>query len=194
MMTAVSSATSRLAPAVSAAVERRRDTRWALAAAAVVVMGGVALAFIHYLGGTDGDPEGWYAAVGFAAPLLGAGVLAAVGALVDAPWLWWAAGVAIVPCSIVSIVMFPLLVPAIVLIVLGLRNSDGHVRERSGVVFAVALIAAFGGVVFHQDPVTWEGGSTSNIVTTTEATMSVVVTVCVVAWGWALAAAPLRRK
>ncbi len=192
-MTKVTSATSHQAPVANTAAERARDARWDLLAAGFVLIGGLAMVLIHYFGGTEGDPEGWFAAVGFAAPILGAGALAAVGSLVDAPWLWWAAGFALVPCAIVSFVMFPLLAPAIALIVLGLRNRDGDMRERWGVVFVVALIASFGFVVFHEDPATWAGGSNSNIVTTTEATISVVVAVCVVVVGWAIAAAPPRR-
>ena len=192
-MTTVTTATSHLAPDANAAAQRTRDARWALFAAGCVLIGGLALVFIHFLGGTEGDPEGWFAAVGIAAPFLGAGALAAVGSFVDAPWLWWAAGFALVPCSIVSVVLFPMLAPAIALIVLGLRDRDGDPREWWGVVLVAALIGSFGFVVFHQDPVTWAGGGSSNIVTTTEATISVVVVVCVVVVGWAIAAAPPRR-
>ncbi len=99
---------------------------------------------------------------------------------------------ALVVCSVVSIVLFPLLVPAIALIVLGLRNSGGRPGELWGVVLAVALVATFAVVVFHQDPVTWDGGSSSNIVTTAEATLSIAVAICVLGAGWALATVTAR--
>ncbi|MDH3731284.1 MAG: hypothetical protein OES13_09205, partial [Acidimicrobiia bacterium] len=118
--------------------------------------------FIHYLGGRphgNSDRGGWFASIGFAVPFVAAGALAVLGALLNAPWHWWAAGIAVVVCSIVSIVMFPLLIPGIALIVLGSRTCSSRELNLCGGMFATALIAAFATLVFHQDPASWDGGS-----------------------------------
>lgn len=164
----------------SDASQRTGGRPWPLISGAGVAAAGVALAFVRYLGSgphDNGNPEGWLASIGFAAPLIAAGLLAVVGALMDVASYWRAAGVVICTCSVVSIIMFPLLVPGLALIVIGGRPPPRVVTHTCGVAFAAALIGAFMIVVLHQDPATWAGGSSSNIVTTGEATMSVVVAV-----------------
>ncbi len=85
-------------------------------ASVAVILGGIALVIGHYYGGSPGDPEGWFEAFGFAAPFLGAGFLALVGTLCGRPALVLAAGVALIPTSLLSIVLIPLLLPATLLI------------------------------------------------------------------------------
>ncbi len=150
-------------------------------ASAAVIVGGSGLVFVHYYAGSPGDPEGWFAALGFAAPFIGVGALALAGTLRRRPALAFAAGVALVPMSVLSIVLIPLLIPAALLIVRaaveGFRAQDLLVPGllASGLVVVLAIL------VFHQDPVSWstpEGsGGASNIVTTTEATIAIVSTV-----------------
>jgi len=173
---------------------RERAARRALIAGIVVVLGGVGLMFVHFYGGTPDDPEGWFASVGFGAPIVAGGLLAVVGAGLDAPWQWWAAGIAIAPCALVSIVMIPLVIPAVVLLAAGFTEPSPVSRNVVGGVLAGALVASFAVIVFHQDPVTWSGGSSSNIVTTTEATLSVGVGVCVLAVAWAVGSTDKRRR
>ena len=73
--------------------------------------------FVHYYGGLPGEPEGWSAALGFAAPFIGAGFLALVGTRLGRPALVFSAGVALIPMSALSIVLIPLLIPAVVFVV-----------------------------------------------------------------------------
>lgn len=145
---------------------------------------GVGLVFVHYYGGSCGDPEGWFSALGFAAPFLGLGTLALVGTLQQRPALVLAAGYVLMPMALVSFVLIPLLIPAIVLTV---RSSAQQFRMGDLVLpglLALCLLAVFGVLVLHQDPVTWStpdgGGSSGNIVTTTEATTAIATSVTVV--------------
>ncbi len=138
---------------------------------------------VHYFGGSDGDPEGWYAAMGFAAPFVGAGGLAIIGARLERPCLCVAGGVALAVMSVVSFVMLPLLVAAGFMFA-AIRNP----RAARGscwipAALAVGLVASFALIVFHQDPASWStatgGGSSSNIVTATEASIGLAVTIAV---------------
>jgi hypothetical protein len=145
---------------------------------------GFALMAVHYLAGSDGDPEGWYSAAGFAAPFVGAGCLALVGDRFATPLLCVAGGVALAVMSVVSIIVVPLIVPAGFMIA-AIRNAS--IRGGDLVVPAVlaaGLVTTFAMLVFHEDPVTWSssdgGGSSSNIVTSTEASISVIVVTIVV--------------
>lgn len=151
---------------------------WATVGAGVVLMA------VHYFAGADGDPEGWYSAAGFAAPFVGAGCLALIGDRFATPLLCVAGGVALAVMCVVSIIVVPLIVPAGFMIA-SIRNAS--IRGDAVIVsavFAAGLVTAFAMLVFHQDPVTWStpdgSGSSSNIVTTTEASISLIVVTVVV--------------
>ena len=150
----------------------------------VTIAAGLGLMAVHNFGGSDGDPEGWFSAIGFGAPVVGAGALALVGAYFKEPALCGAGGVALGIISVVSIIMIPLLVPAGFMIASMRTTSDRLPALAVPTILAVALIAAFGYLVFHQDPASWTtadgSGFSSNIVTGTEAAISVIVSAAVV--------------
>lgn len=80
---------------------------------------------------------------------------------------------------VVSIIMVPLVVPAGFMIA-AVRNAS--IRGDAVIVsavFAVGLVTAFAMLVFLQNPVTWStpdgGGSSSIIVTSTNASVSLIV-------------------
>ena len=155
-----------------------------IAAAVAVVLGGVALVFVHYYGGSAGDPEGWFAALGFAAPFIGAGLVALAGTLRSRPALMLAAGAALIPMSVLSIVLMPLILPAVVLIVRSIQERFEPQDLAMPAVLAFGLVVVLAIVVFHQDPVTWStpdgGGSSSDIVTSLEAAIAISVTAAAV--------------
>lgn len=154
-----------------------------IAASVAVVLGGVALTFIHYYGGSPGSPEGKFAALGFASPFIGAGLLAMVGALRGRPALMFAAGAALIPMSVLSIVLIPLILPAVWLIARSTRERFDTGDLATPAILASSLVAVLAFVVFHQDPVTWStpegGGSSSDIVTTLEAAIAILATAAV---------------
>ncbi len=149
----------------------------AKAASIAIGAGGIALVFVHYYAGSPGSPDGWLSAVGFAAPFIGAGLIALIGTIRRQAALMLAAGAAVVPMSLLSIVLIPLLIPAVALIVqatkIGLRPSSLLIPGLLG----AGLIGALALLVFHQDPAQWStpegGGGSSNIVTTTEAVIAI---------------------
>ena len=155
-----------------------------IAASVAVVLGGVALTFIHYYGGSPGSPEGKFAALGFASPFIGAGLLAMVGALRGRPALMFAAGAALIPMSVLSIVLMPLIIPAVLLIVRSTRERFEPQDLAMPAVLASGLVVALAIVVFHQDPATWStpygGGGSSNIVTSLEAAIAISTSAVVV--------------
>ncbi len=155
-----------------------------IAASAAIVLGGVAVAFIHYYGGSPGSPEGRFAALGFASPFIGAGLLALVGTRREHPALLLAAGVALIPMSVLSIVLIPLIIPAVLLIVHALQKQFDPRDLAVPALLALSLVTALAVLVFHQDPATWStpegGGGSSDIVTTSEAALAISATVAVV--------------
>ncbi len=164
-------------------------------ASLAVVLGGVALVFFKYYAGSPGDPEGWFAALGFAAPFIGAGLLALVGTLRGHPALVLAAGVALIPMSILSIVLMPLLIPAVLLMVHAVQARFDPQDLAVPAILACGLVIVLAVLVFHQDPVTWStpygGGSSSNIVTTSEAAIAISATVAAV---FIAAVRPARQR
>jgi hypothetical protein len=159
-------------------------TRAATIAGGATVAAAFALMVVHYLGGDSGDPEGWFSAVGFGSPFVGVGCLSLVGHRFGQPGLCLTAGLALIAMSVVSIVLIPLVVAGGFMIG-SIRNTTVDVRSLLvPIVLGAALLSAFAMLVFHQDPVTWStptgGGSSSNIVTSTEAAISLTVTLTVV--------------
>ena len=148
-------------------------------AAIATIAGGGGLIAIHHFGGSPGDPEGWFASAGFGAPFIGAGLLGLLGVLKLRPLYCAAAGLALWPMCMISVVAFPLLVPAAMLIAVASRNDVAPNKLFVAAIPALVLAATTWFLVLHQDPVTWTtangGGSSSNIVTTFEATLSIAV-------------------
>ena len=151
-------------------------------AAVLLVVAGVAFAFIHAAAGDEGGPEGWLQHLSFGLPLMAAGVVALIGSLERAPWLMVVAGAAAVPICLVSFVGVPAVLPAGVVIAVG----AGGLRAPStrdvltGIAIVTLLVGGFGYEVLHQDAARWAtadgSAGSSNVVTTTE---SLVVLVAV---------------
>lgn len=169
-----------------------------IVASGTVLLGGVALTFIHYYGGSPGDPEGWFAAFGFAAPFIGVGLVALVGALRRRPALMLAAGVALIPMSLLSVVLSPLIISAILLLVRSKEVRSGPHDLVVPALLASGLVTALAILVFHQDPVTWSTpqgtGGSSNIITSLEAAIAISVTAAVVLIAAFLRPVPLLEQ
>ena len=154
-------------------------SRVATISSIAVCVGGAAVALVHYYAGSGspGRPEGWLSAIGFAAPIFGAGLVGLIGASRSHGALMLAAGTAIIPMSVVSIVLLPLLFPAIVLLAHGGNTAHGPKSFIFPTLILVVLVGAFALTVFHQDPAEWSGPdgpeSSSNIVTNTEALFAI---------------------
>jgi hypothetical protein len=145
---------------------------------------------IHHAGATPGEPGGWWASVGLGAPFVGAGLLGALGAVTDQPRCCVAAGLALWPMCLISVVGFPLLVPASVLLVSASRQRAPLSDLVLAALFAVVLAATTWFLVLHQDPATWttptSSGYSSNVITTFEVALSVTATAIVLVIATAL--------
>ncbi|MEO8693931.1 MAG: hypothetical protein ABI658_10475 [Acidimicrobiales bacterium] len=148
-------------------------------AAMITIAGGAGLITIHHFGGSPGDPEGWFESAGLGAPFIGAGLLGLLGVRLSCPCYCAAAGLALWPMCLISVVGFPLLIPATVLMVVGVRNDLPSRELAIAAMTALVLAATTWYVVLHQDPASWTtktgSGSSSNVITTFEATLSVSV-------------------
>ena len=95
-----------------------------------------------------------------------------------------AAGVALIPMSVLSFVLLPLLIPAVLLIVRSTRERLDPRDVAMPAILALVLVGALAILVFHQDPVTWTspegGGGSSDIVTMLEAATAISATAAVV--------------
>lgn len=149
---------------------------WFLAATALII-GGVALCVIRYHASNPG-PEGWLASIAFAAPIVVAGCLATIGLACRSSVLLFASSGAVIPMAWVSVLMWPLLVPALLLLIhaTSFRTQPSPLEIGLGVVVAIGLIASFVALLVHQDPVSWQSngssGSSSDMITHTEAFIS----------------------
>lgn len=169
------------------------------APAVMLFAGGILLIAIHHVNGTEGDAEGMLSSVAFGAPCAMAGALAFVAHWKGAPLIAAGAGFAVIPIALVSFVLLPLLLPAAWLIgaALSAPRRGGRGEVAVSLLVAIGLVAAFVALLVHEDPSTWQtetaSGSSSDIVTTTEAIISLAITstVSIVALGWTLR--PARR-
>jgi hypothetical protein len=158
---------------------------------------GAAIAVIRFVGGSPAE-RGLEGALGACA--LGA-VIAAPGALallarIDRPALLIPAGVLLLPLSGVSMAgaTLPLLIPAVMLLVAyGRRRPPEAVQPPllvalSSAVVIMLVVAALVSLFIHEDPRTWStptsSGATSDVITSGEALVSLLLTGAALVLGW----------
>ena len=146
----------------------------------------------------DRGPGAVLSSVTFALVLATPGAVAVIGRRSHTPSLVIAAGVSLVPLGLVSIAAFPLLVPAAMLVVGGvrLRGRSGAVAVLVSCTLVVTSVAALVVMLVHQDPPSVQtptmGAGVSDVVTPWEslAALSLVA----VTLGLAELAALSRRR
>ena len=145
-----------------------------LAAAVLLVAAGAVFMVVHAVAGDASGPEGWPQHVSMGLPLLATGVIAWIGSVARCPWLMVVAGATALPICLVSVVGLPALLPAGVVLAVGVSGlTTVSAREwLAAVGIAGPLVLAFGYEVLHQDPAEWStpdgGAGSSNVVTMTE--------------------------
>ena len=178
--------------------DRRGDLDGTVLVAGVVALAlGAAIGVIRYVGGSPAE-RGVEGALGACA--LGA-VIAAPGALAllaraGRPRLLIPAGVLLIPLAGVSMagVTLPLLIPAVMLFVAyGRRRpqTDPYpplLVALSSAIVVMLVVAALITLFAHDDPRSWStpttSGSTSDVITTGEALVSLVFVGAALALGW----------
>ena len=126
-------------------------------AAMLVMLAAVLVGLVPWFASEDGEPDRLRYAIAFAAPFFAAGLLALMSERLGRPRYVMAAGLALIPISVISIVAVPLLLPALMLIVLGSRATrPGWSVEMPGsIVIIVAFVASMLSLLLHDDPRTW---------------------------------------
>lgn len=190
--------------AVHSGEARASSPSFIRAAAVLLVMAGVGLAAIRFLGASpvENGVEGALGSLALGAPVMATGVLALLAARGRSVLLLPAA-IVLVPLSFLSfaLVTLPLLIPAVMLFAAHRRRarleaiSTGRAALTLCVV-ALLLIAAVAALLVHQDPRDYttptESGSTSDVITAVEAAISLALTAGGMAAGWRLSAPRVR--
>ena len=157
------------------------------------VLWGFAFALIRHLGGDQpGFLEEALGAAAFGAPYATLGLLAVLGSRSDRPALMAFSSMPLLPMSMLSVVMFPLLLPAGFLFVRALIGLFNRRQQHLGwpepflsFVLTAMPVLAFGYLLFHKDPRSWETAvgyhGTSDIVTFAESALSLGTAAVVVA-------------
>ena len=157
----------------------------------LVIGGGLLLTVGVYVAGEPGEPRSPLAPLAFGAPTLVAGLLALFGILRGHPAMVLAAGIALLPLSFISVVLWPMFLPAALLIAYGAGRTRGTSlgEVAAAVVVAVGLPVALFAMLVHQDPAMWisddgkRGGGSSDIVTNAEVAVSLAITAAVASAG-----------
>lgn len=155
--------------------------------AAIVMAAAVGLGIVRYLAGDPSTPHHIVGCAAFAAPFFTGGLVAFLGERRGHPMFVAAAGIGLWPISLVSIVMWPLLIPAAFLTWKG--RQVAATRGPLDIPVSIAIVAGIWGtfamLLFHQDPASWQthhgSASSSNIITIGEALVTGAVLVGVVA-------------
>ena len=175
---------------------RLRGTQSAVALFFVPV--GLALVLIRYFGAQDGLPNAELGALAFGAPYCVLGFLAFLGGRTGRPALTLFASTPLVLMSMISFVLIPLVLLAGFLVVRAISGlAAGQQQHLSPsemflpFLVTAAPVLAFGYLLFHQDPASWQSDansyhSTSDIVTVTESILSLgaVALAVVVSYVW----------
>ena len=159
---------------------------------------GLALVLIRYFGAQDGLPNAELGALAFGTPYCVLGFLAFLGGRTGRPALTLFASTPLVLMSMISFVLIPLVLLAGFLVVRAISGlAAGQQQHLSPsemflpFLVTAAPVLAFGYLLFHQDPASWQSDansyhSTSDIVTVTESILSLgaVALAVVVSYVW----------
>jgi hypothetical protein len=163
-----------------------------------VVAGAIGLTIIRYLGQPEGGPEGIVAALALAAPFYGAGLIGLLGVVGNRPGYCFAAALALLPISIISIATIPLQLAALALFAFAIRTEPRALRIISDVPLAGPLVVALFLLLMHRDPAEWDtpngSGSASDVITTFEAVCSFALVGAAVTVAWMGVRRSLRRS
>lgn len=170
-------------------------TRLPLLTALVFTLAAVTIAIVFYAAGTDGDPEGFGSAIGVGAPIAGGGLLLAMAVGREQRWLVITLGVVLTLVCVVYYVLIPLVALTMYLMARHGWWPRGLEEAVVGLWAAATVAVPMAVILFRTTPVEWSNetssGGASDIVTTGEATFSIVVVVfgvfTTLAWGRARA-------
>ena len=163
----------------------------------MIVAGAIGLTILRFVGQPEGGPEGIVAALALAAPFYGAGLIGLLGVIGNRPGYCFAAAIALLPISLISIATIPLLVAALTLFAFAMRTEPSRRRMIADVPLAGPLVAALFLLLMHQDTAEWQtangSSSTSDVITDIEALCSFVLVGAALTVAWLGVRRTLRR-
>jgi len=176
-------------------------------ASLIFVLAGLGLVLIRLLGSSAGLPNAELAALAVGLPYSALGVLVLLGGRSDRPALMATSSMPLAFMCLVSAATILLLPIAVFLFARGLLGLGAGRQRHLGwqelclsSVLPAALVLAFGYLLFHEDPASWQSdGNTlhysSNIVTVSESLLSLgaVAVAVVVSYVWIVREAVSRR-
>lgn len=173
----------------------------------IFLLAGLGLVLIRLLGSSEGLPNAELAALAVGLPYSALGVLVLLGGRRDRPALMATSSMPLAFMSMVSAATILLLPVAVFLFVRGLLGLGAGRQRHLGwqelclsSVLPAAPVLAFGYLLFHEDPASWQSdGQTlhysSNIVTVSESLLSLgaVALVLAASYVWIVREAASRR-
>lgn len=176
-------------------------------ASLIFVLAGLGLAVIRLLGSSEGLPNAEIAALAVGLPYSALGILVLLGGRSDRPALMATSSMPLAFMCMVSAATILLLPIAVFLFVRGLVGLGAGRQRHLGwqelclsSVLPATPVLAFGYLLFHEDPASWQSDgqtlhSSSNIVTVSESLLSLgaVALVLAVSYLWIVREAVSRR-
>ncbi len=135
----------------------RRTAQWS---AAVLIVGAVGLGFVPYFGGTEGDPDRLRYALSFAAVYAVPALIGWLGIRRGTPRYTMAVAWALLPLSILSIVLIPFIIPALIMGVAAARlirpGPAARIEVPVAIVVGVGPILAMAALLTNQEWVEYQ--------------------------------------
>jgi hypothetical protein len=127
--------------------------------AVIVIMSAAGLAAVAYYGAEPGEPGRLRYAISFSLPYAMTAVVSLVGLARDTPRHMIAAGFGLIPISVLSIVLLPLIIPALVLVGAGSRlmrpGAGWSVEIPAGLVVGLGIVASLVALLVFREDVEW---------------------------------------
>ena len=163
---------------------------WVIISSVAILVGGLVLGAIVFFAGERNEPDVMLASVAFASPYVASGVIALIGHLSHHASYVAAAGLAVWVLTLVtfSIVVFPLLAPAVVLISSGLAETQAWFWGdwAAGALIVVGLAGSLVLLLFYDDPTAWvspDGSAgASDVITRVESFRTLTIVTAMVAF------------
>lgn len=154
--------------------------RWVIVACLATIAYSAVTALIRFLE-SEGEPGSVRISVSLVAPFVVAALVALLAQSAGRGRFVMAAGAGIIPAAFISVLTIPLWIPAILLLVVGWRQTQpGPMREMvSSMVVTIGIFAAMIALLVHRDPLEWTEGTidqySNNTITASESLLSATI-------------------
>ena len=153
--------------------------RWVRVACGVTIVYSLVIVLIRYTG-SEGEPGSLRISLSLAAPFAVAAVVALIAQSANRGHFVMAAGAGIIPAAMISVVAWPLWIPAVALLFFGwyqLSTTRVLIRDfLAGAVVTAGIVMAMVALLYFRDPIEWQDGTveqySNNTITASESLIS----------------------